>query len=567
MKKVFKQSGRTLRRVLRGAVGLAAAAILLGPPAGVVSSCATQSAPSGGPRDSLPPELDTAFPANGKVNFQGTRIRLRFNEYLKRQGGSQQIRISPPLKNGLTVESRGREIKLSWEDSLKPQTTYIISFGQRLKDLNEGNVNDSLRYVFSTGDYLDSLALEGRVEEAYRGGPVSDILVGLYRLPAGAPDSLSQSEKEPRDSMLYQQLPDYYALTDKEGRFALQYLRAGRYRLVAFQDADGDFKLRGWPLMAFRTDTLSLQPGREMPSFTLRASTPRPPQKLYSARAVAVGKWQLAFARPTDSLQIQPVPPVAPDSGFLERPGNKDTLFYWYRGGRDSLGLRLIDSSRAEAPLDTLLYLRPRRGDPPALKLNIRPSQTAAGDTLWLESNLPLLAVDSSRTRRLGRDTTPVHWRPRPDHRRRYWLRAPPRDHQLVLDPGAVQAWYGRKNDSLGQQIKVVPQEELGSLRLKVVADSCCHYLLQIVDADEELLTTRTFRGQTELHLKNRPAGKLKAYLVQDQNKDGYWTPGFYWQNRPPEPRLAYPETLEIRANWEQSFEWKVKGENAPETP
>ncbi|MDR9375111.1 MAG: Ig-like domain-containing protein [Schleiferiaceae bacterium] len=551
MKKDFRQ----LRAALRLAVGLAVGAMLLGPPAGVVSSCATQSAPSGGPRDSLPPELDTAFPANGKVNFQGASIRLRFNEYLKLQGASQQIRISPPLKNGLTVESRGREINLSWEDSLKPKTTYIISFGQSLKDLTEGNVNDSLRYVFSTGPYLDSLALQGRVEDAYSGAPVGDILVGLYRL-AAPPDS---GPAAPRDSMLYKKLPNYYALSDKEGRFALRYLRPGRYRLVAYQDPDGDFKLRGWPLMAFWADTIALQPGREMPSFTLRASTPRPPQKLYSARAVAVGRWQLAFARPTDSLHIRPVPPVAPDAGFLERPGNKDTLFYWYRGSRDSLGLRLTDSSRAGAPLDTLIYLRPRRGDPPQLKLNITPPQTAAGDTLRLESNLPLLTVDSSRARRLGRDTTTVRWRPQPGHRRRFWLRAHKRDHQLVLDPGAVQAWYGRENDSLGQKIEVLPQEELGSLRLKVIADSCCHYLLQLVDADDELLTTQKFRGQTILRRENLPAGKLKAYLVQDQNQDGYWTPGFYWQNRLPEPRLAYPEALEIRANWEQSFEWKLE--------
>lgn len=555
MKKDFRQQGRGLRAALRLAVGLAVGAMLLGPPAGVVSSCATQSAPSGGPRDSLPPELDTAFPANGKVNFQGQSIRLRFNEYLKLQGASQQIRISPPLKDGLTVESRGREINLSWEDSLKPKTTYIISFGQSLKDLTEGNVNDSLRYVFSTGPYLDSLALQGRVEDAYSGAPVGDILVGLYRL--AAPTDSGQAA--PRDSMLYKKLPNYYALSDKEGRFALRYLRPGRYRLVAYQDPDGDFKLRGWPLMAFWADTITLQPGREMPSFTLRASTPRPPQKLYSARAVAVGKWQMAFARPTDSLHIRPVPPVAPDSGFLERPGNKDTLFYWYRGSRDSLGLRLTDSSRAGAPLDTLIYLRPRRGDPPQLKLNITPPQTAAGDTLRLESNLPLLTVDSSRARRLRRDTTTVRWRPQPGHRRRFWLRAHKRDHQLVLDPGAVQAWYGRENDSLGQKIEVLPQEELGSLRLKVIADSCCHYLLQLVDADDELLTTQKFRGQTILRRENLPAGKLKAYLVQDQNQDGYWTPGFYWQNRLPEPRLAYPEALEIRANWEQSFEWKLE--------
>lgn len=553
MKMEFLQHGRGLHRALRFTLILVLGFLLLGPPAGVVSSCATQSAPSGGPKDSLAPELDTAYPANGSINFTSDNIRLVFNEYLKLSGASQQIRISPPLQEGLTVESRGREINLTWKDSLKPKTTYIISFGQSLKDLTEGNVNDSLRYVFSTGPYLDSLALQGQVTDAYTGAPVADLMVNLYRL-----DSAQQDSGKPAapDSLLYKMLPNYYALTDKEGRYALRYLRPGRYRLVAFKDPDGDFKLRGWPLMAFWPDTISLLPNGETPKFSLRASAPMPPQKLYSARSVEVGRWQLAFARPTDSLRFEIQPPVSPDSGFMELPANKDTLFYWYRGSRDSLALRLI--SGAIGP-DTLVYLRARPGKPPQLKLAITPRQSAVGDTLWLESNLPLLAVDSSAALRLGRDTGTVAWQTYPRDPRRYYTLATSRDHQLVLEKGAVKAWYGRQNDSLNQKIQVLPKEELGSLRLKVIADSCCHYILQLLDADKKLLTTRKFRGQTVLSLKDLPAGKLKAYLVQDINQDGYWTPGHYWKNRPPEPRLAYPEILEIRPNWEQSFEWKLK--------
>ena len=43
------------------------------------TSCATRASPDGGPRDTLAPVLDTAFPANGTVYFRSKKIELRFN--------------------------------------------------------------------------------------------------------------------------------------------------------------------------------------------------------------------------------------------------------------------------------------------------------------------------------------------------------------------------------------------------------------------------------------------------------------------------------------------------------
>lgn len=135
-----------------------------------ISSCASRSSPDGGPKDTIAPILDTSYPPNLSTHFTAKEIELRFEEYLSLKNPFDQINISPLLPEDLVVEGRGKRVMIELGDSLKPNTTYIISFGSSLADLNEGNVNKNFKYVFSTGSYIDSLELRGHLNDAYEGG-------------------------------------------------------------------------------------------------------------------------------------------------------------------------------------------------------------------------------------------------------------------------------------------------------------------------------------------------------------------------------------------------------------
>jgi hypothetical protein len=52
------------------------------------------------------------------------------------------------------------------KDSLKPNTTYSINFGNALKDVNEGNPYKNFTYVFSTGNTIAGGELNGQVQMA-----------------------------------------------------------------------------------------------------------------------------------------------------------------------------------------------------------------------------------------------------------------------------------------------------------------------------------------------------------------------------------------------------------------
>ncbi|RYF83254.1 MAG: hypothetical protein EON98_10495, partial [Chitinophagaceae bacterium] len=46
------------------------------------TGCANIIPPSGGPRDSLPPELLAVTPRDSTLNFRGDRITFTFDEYI-----------------------------------------------------------------------------------------------------------------------------------------------------------------------------------------------------------------------------------------------------------------------------------------------------------------------------------------------------------------------------------------------------------------------------------------------------------------------------------------------------
>lgn len=142
-------------------------------------------------------------------------------------------------------------------DSLKPNTTYTLDFADAISDNNEGNPLGFYRYVFSTGNEIDSLELSGQVVNAESGEPVLNVYVELYSNLA--------------DSMPLLEVPDYVARTDSSGFFRLTNLKDTIYRVVAIQDDNRDYKYTPEAEMFAYLDTLvrpvvmTMVPGRYVP--------------------------------------------------------------------------------------------------------------------------------------------------------------------------------------------------------------------------------------------------------------------------------------------------------------
>lgn len=146
----------------------------------------------------------------------------------------KQLIVSPPLTLFPDIVPQGVpskyfDIKIS--DTLKENTTYVFNFGQSVTDNNEGNPLPFFKYVFSTGSYIDSLSVRGRISDALEQKPDNFVTVMLYELN----ESYS-------DSVVFKERPLYVTNTlDSLRDFEISNVKAGKYLLRALKDKNSNY--------------------------------------------------------------------------------------------------------------------------------------------------------------------------------------------------------------------------------------------------------------------------------------------------------------------------------------
>lgn len=514
------------------------------------TSCATMGNPSGGPKDSLAPVLDTAFPPNLTTNFTSKEVVLVFDEYLTLKSANKQIMMSPPIEGDLSIELKGREIIISWDDTLQENTTYTISFGNAVTDFTEGNPNDNLKYVFSTGDFIDSLSLEGRVINA-KGEAVEDILVAMY----------DYARLDSVDSIPFDYLPSYYAYTDEAGKFEMSYLKYGNYHVVAFKDVAGNFKMStGSELTGFLSDTLVLDTATK--PILIQVFEPAPAKRMLNPRHVSYGKVQMPFNYSLEDFDLQVEYPTDTLPQLLTFSQKRDTAFFWFhpREGLDSLSLLI---SRGEAKMDTASVAL-REFELPELKLNPVQKELKFDEAGALRGNMPLASLQKEKLRIFAKDTTTAD---------SFYLRSPlvaafaapskTKGFSVQLLPGAVISFFGNTNDTAIFSYSVLSKEQLGSLLFSVIGDTGQAYLLIIKDPAGKEIIREAFVGEEVVNMRHYKPGAYSIELVVDENADGEWTTGNYLKGKQPERIIPYTEQAEIRENWELELDWIVQEQKA----
>ncbi|PZP46865.1 MAG: hypothetical protein DI598_11610, partial [Pseudopedobacter saltans] len=193
-------------------VGLVVLAIIV-----QLSGCAVMIPPSGGPKDSLPPILIAADPKDSALHFTGDKIVLTFDEYVQVDNAQQNLIVSPNPKKQPNVTSKLKTVTITIKDTLKPNTTYALNFGNSIKDVNEGNIFRNFTYAFSTGDHLDTDSITGKVILAQTGTIDTSLIVLLHR--------------NLNDTAVKKTRPDYYTTLDSGGNFRLRFLPVGDYNI------------------------------------------------------------------------------------------------------------------------------------------------------------------------------------------------------------------------------------------------------------------------------------------------------------------------------------------------
>lgn len=290
----------TIRRLF---ITLVLFATLLG-----VAGCAKQGFPSGGPKDQTPPVVTGTEPANGTTHFDTKEFVIHFDEYVTVKDAENNILVSPPMKHKPEYKTKGRGIVVKIKDTLRENTTYLFQFKEAIADFNEGNALPSFEYVFSTGGSIDSMTLRGSVLDAFTRKPRTETVTVMAYAESQITEYNSQkgdsAAHHSPDSIVAKVGPLYATRCDKEGRFALNHLREGRYMLFAIEDGDKNLRLNGDEAAAF------------LDSLVVAEKMPTPPDT--TAKDTTVKD---TTALPSDTATMQP----AADSATAHTEASADS--------------------------------------------------------------------------------------------------------------------------------------------------------------------------------------------------------------------------------------------------
>jgi uncharacterized protein (DUF2141 family) len=547
-------------------------------------------APGGGDRDATPPRVVKYKPDSAQLNFNSKIIELSFDEYIQLKDANNQLIISPPLEKTPEVKVKNKILTIDLGDEkLKPNTTYSINFGNALQDINESNTKENFSYIFSTGSFIDSLKVKGKVQNAFDHKPEKGLFAILY--------------SDMSDSAIFKTQPEYFAKTSDDGSFQINNVREGKYKLVVIKDINSNYKYDGDAETIGFTDSI-INPAEK--HNILIDIFQEPAKKIFLKKYMhqSYGKVLMVFNQGSDSIRINNL--TNTDKGvqeFFDFSTNKDTLVYWLRNyQKDSIKLQISNGNEV---IDTIEFktikledvLKSKR-NPFKLSLVSSPAGNQNFDLnqpLKLGFSQPISNINDSRAR-IKKDTTAINslyymlnqedanqsvtlvsWDSTnmvedPD-KKGSMISAPIADsqlqlkentkYQLFVPPGTFTDIFGLKNDTLKIDFKTRELKYYGSLKLTIdIRETEANYILQLLDEKEKIVREDHINKTSTINYTYLYPNKYRVKLIYDENGNAKWDTGNYLQSIQPEKVLYNTEVITIRSNWDAEIEWKVNTSN-----
>ena len=548
--------------------------------------CANSSrGPSGGPKDTIPPVMLNMFPIDNAVGFTGKQISFTFNEYVQLKDQQKQFTISPPTEKRPVLKIKGKGIIVEFPSGLKENTTYSVTFGQSVSDLNEGNPVDHLSITFSTGNTIDSMMYIGRLVDALTLDPVEGAFAFLY--------------EENTDSIPYLQRPIALGRSDKDGVFIIKGLKPVQYKIVAVNDANNNYLYdAGNENIGFddklintyhltSSDSLSYN---DLPVLKMFTENVRK-QFLLSHKQPEKRQLELIFNQQNPEIISFNVDGLNKDDFILEHSRWNDTLRYWIKAKTipDTLNAVInymrTDSINQLSPTETNLRfvietkkeedktltnrqntdnISEKSGEDKVPKF--RPTIKSGPQHVFEKNvqiifNAPLMQIDKSLIKLytynienekeliesdIIQDTLLI----REYHLLAKWKTAT--KYELELLPGAFTDIYELSNDSIIHKFDITDPEKHCSITVGLL-NTKGSYIIQLMKGST-LIDEKFADSDGNYSFTNLNTGKYKIRLIEDRNANRIWDIGSYLQHIQAE-RVEYikfgegSNELELRPN------------------
>lgn len=565
----------------------------------LVYSCATVSSPTGGPKDTIPPELVAATPPQGSLQFKGKTIRLEFNEAIQLKDIQNQLIITPSVEGKYVPKQNKNNLELIFEEAFSDNTTYTFAFREAVGDLTENNPAEDLKLAFSTGDYLDSLSINGRIRDIFTDKPIDDALVSLYR----ANDTLN----------LFNSRPYYLAKTNKEGYYQFDNLKEGQYLVYATKDANNNLMTdsRSEPF-GFIKDTLSLESNIDSLNINLQRlntdsimiNNSRTSGHYYT---INLNKGIISYElNPLDTIDHKLYSNMTEQNKKIQVYNTfpiEDSLAAQFTAidslgqqTSDTLYIRFEESQRAKAPFD--VTITPKTGtaieenlqasikfSKPVIRVNLdslyfkydslnHVKLDSAQNFTWnsMRDELKInVQLDASEAAAIASNAAAA--KDNENEAAETEATAEPETGQEAPNGGREQrranggssktsaagvvfyagkgAFMSVENDtSANQQLKYTfaDPKNFGILEGRFETSEE-NFIIQLVQASNFNIIKET-RNQPAFLFRFVPPGEYRFRIFIDKNGNGRWDPGNIHQRTEPEPVILSDEKIALKANW-----------------
>ncbi len=532
----------------------------------ILTACAQQGAPQGGPPDSTPPTVELTAPASADVFVGRDRgLTLEFTEPIERATLENGLTLSPSRRGAPEFKwSNGsRHVDITWADSLRDSTTYRVTVTNRVADRRGNKLAEPYTFAYSTGDHVDRGEILGRIRP--REGKLESFDVFAYRIES-MPDTFWLST------------PDYATQSGPEARFQLPFLRGGVYRLMALTDANRNQRLDHGEQFALATRELTV--GDEIPADSIDLFPTLHDTVPFTIKSCAVTGPRLitlVFSHPLDTTGALGWSINSVDSATgtavnherliptLRRPSAISLDGDWTVGQVYSFAVEGIWDQRGQRIRpDTCLCVFAALADSivPSIESVFLPSTADALTTkdalLWVFSE-PIDTIkleggvhvgDTAGAAIVGdlfwRDAQTLAFRPRTPWPDTTEVVATI-DSTLLADRQGNQAGAGIYK----WRLRPLGEESFGAIegRTETSLSSLPDYWIEARELGKSRSTRIRMSGPGQFTL-NLPAGRWQLGGFIDSDGDGRWSPGSLTPFSTPELRAAPSDTLDVRARF-----------------
>ncbi|MEP6929813.1 MAG: Ig-like domain-containing protein [Flavobacterium sp.] len=515
----------------------------------LMMSCAKRGSITGGLKDTLAPVLISSSPKNLSTDFKGNEITLVFDEYIKLKNINKQLIISPPMKQEplITPTNVSKFITIKFKDTLQPNTTYSLNFGQGITDNNEGNAYNQFKYVFSTGPYIDSLTLKGRIKDAYEKNVDNFVSVMLYEV-----------NDKFKDSVIYKEFPRYITNTlDSMRTFEFENLKAGKYLLLALKDkgSNNKFNPKDDKIGFFKTyvtvpnDTV----------FEVELFKETLPLKTFKPIQASGNRLLLPYEGKQNFKNSKPKIILKNNAEILEtivtQFPKKDSLQVWYKPLKaDSLSLEVEKENYKKT---FTFKIKDQKKD----TLNIKAVQNGIinfRDRFTLETETPLVKFDKSKIKLVNKDSTAVDYTTEYDefNQKLYvdFKKEPLEKYHLTFFPGALTDFYDKANDTLSYKLTTKELADYGNLILNLKNVKRFPIIIELTNKKgDQVLAEAYSEGETKIEFNLVEPNAFTIRIIYDDNKNKMYDAGSFLEKRLAEEVYYYQQEFDVRANWDRN--------------